>query len=747
MHHDQIGMLSAEAGQRIALKGVRVVAMLAGLMAETRLEQRYRNDTDSHLEIAYTFPLPVEGVLLHFGVEIGGKHYNGQIIPRQEAEEKYEGSIEKGDAAFRLQKLRDGLYNATLGNVKAGEEVVIHITWGEVMAWSGSAMRYRLPTTLAPRYGDPENMQPWQRPVADTTIAYPLSVKVAMLGDLAKASYECPSHRVAFAVVAEGVELSLATDAFMDRDFVLDIRPVGLTSAGMSGEWGDTRAVALNFMPPPVEASGADAGRDTVILIDCSGSMAGESIEHAKEGVGLALRTMGAKDRFAVLGFGSKTQAFDKALQPANRKNLDLAHRFVQNLPDLGGTELSSALTEAMAYAQESPLDILLLTDGDVWNLEDTAEKAKMAGHRLFTVGIGAAVGEDTVRMLADKTGGACELVTPNEAMVERIARHFGRMRQPRIESITLDWGQAALWETRPDKAFFAGDSITVFAAFEHTLPVEVLATLRFAGGTETTVVTHLTASSTLADAIVRLAAHARLPTLAESAQSEWAVRYQLVTERTDCFVTVERTADEKTGALPDLQIVPQMLAAGWGGTAQVREHQAWRTSAVDATTESGCLYFRAPAILRKGSSMPLKELAKCSVDRYDIPAFLRRGDSDSSDENQQGVDHFVAKLNKQVEGWVNNSLPQTIKALCKLGLPSILQECLEELLAQGGEERALVLAFLQALTEHSLGQRLSDRFKQKLQKAMTGTVVQAVHILTFKALLDGIQKSLEIDY
>lgn len=744
MHHDQIGMLSAEAGQRIALKGVRVVATLAGLMAETRLEQRYRNDTDSHLEIAYTFPLPVEGVLLHFGVEIGGKHYNGQIIPRQEAEEKYEGSIEKGDAAFRLQKLRDGLYNATLGNVKAGEEVVIHITWGEVMAWSGSAMRYRLPTTLAPRYGDPENMQPWQRPVADTTIAYPLSVKVAMLGDLAKASYECPSHRVAFAVVAEGVELSLATDAFMDRDFVLDIRPVGLTSAGMSGEWGDTRAVALNFMPPPVEASGADAGRDTVILIDCSGSMAGESIEHAKEGVGLALRTMGAKDRFAVLGFGSKTQAFDKALQPANRKNLDLAHRFVQNLPDLGGTELSSALTEAMAYAQESPLDILLLTDGDVWNLEDTAEKAKMAGHRLFTVGIGAAVGEDTVRMLADKTGGACELVTPNEAMVERIARHFGRMRQPRIESITLDWGQAALWETRPDKACFAGDSITVFAAFEHTLPVEVLATLRFAGVTETTVVTHLTASSTLADAIVRLAAHARLPTLAESAQSEWAVRYQLVTERTDCLVTVERTADEKTDALPELQIVPQMLAAGWGGTALVREHQAWRTSAVQKTSLSPidyCCLSSATAIC-KSRFVTDNELANSGVNRHVIsPSF------DFSDENQQGMDSFVAQLNQQVDGFIHHDLPATIKVLCKLGLPSILQECLEELLAQGGEERALVLAFLQALTEHSLGQGLSDRFKQKLQKAITGTVVQAVHILTFKALLDGIQKSLEIDY
>ncbi len=744
MHHDQIGMLSPEAGQRIALKGVRVVATLAGLMAETRLEQRYRNDTDSHLEIVYTFPLPVEGVLLHFGVEMGGKHYNGEIIPRQEAEEKYEGSLEKGDAAFRLQKLRDGLYNATLGNVKAGEEVVIHITWGEVMAWSGSAMRYRLPTTLAPRYGDPENMQPWQRPVADTTIAYPLSVKVAMLGDLAKASYECPSHRVAFAVVAEGVELSLATDAFMDRDFVLDIRPVGLTSAGMSGEWGDTRAVALNFMPPPVEASGADAGRDTVILIDCSGSMAGESIEHAKEGVGLALRTIGAKDRFAVLGFGSRTQAFDKALQPANRKNLDLAHRFVQNLPDLGGTELSSALTKAMAYAQESPLDILLLTDGDVWNLEDTAEKAKLAGHRIFTVGIGAAVGEEAVRHLADKTGGACEWVTPNEAMAERIARHFGRMRQPRIESITLDWGQATLWETRPDKAFFAGDSITVFAAFEHSLPVEARATLHLADGTETKAVTRLTASSTLADAIVRLAAHARLPTLAESAQSEWAVRYQLVTERTDCLVTVERTADEKTDALPELQIVPQMLAAGWGGTAQVRERQALFASAVQKTSLSPidyCCLSSATAIC-KSRFVTDNELANSDIKRPVIsPSF------DFSDEKQQDMDSFVAQLNQQVDGFIHHDLPATIKVLCKLGRPSILQKCLEELLAQGGEERALVLAFLQALTEHSLGQRLSDRFKQKLQKAMTGTVVQAVHILTFKALLDGIQKSLEFDY
>ncbi len=723
MHHDTIGMLSREDARQIALKSVTVEATLAGLMAATRLEQRYRNDTGDNLEVAYTFPLPVDGVLLHFEVDLGGKTHTGQVMPRRAVETQYDASIEQGDAAFRLQKLRAGLYNATLGNVKDGEEVVVRLTWAEPLAWNGSTMRYRLPTTLAPRYGVPKNMQPWQRPQADSAIEYPLVVKVKLLGDLARATFECPTHRVGFAVLEEGVQLSLAGDVRMDRDFVLDVRPQSVSSMGISARVGETAIAALNFLPAPVDSARAGEGRDTVIVIDCSGSMAGDSLAKAKEGVQLALAKLRPEERFALIGFGSRHVCFDAALQPANRKNLDLARYFVGQLPDMGGTEMASALEAAMAYGKEAALDILLLTDGEAWQVDKVVNKARKAGHRIFSIGIGAAVAEDTVRKLADETGGACELVTPNEAMVERITRHFDRMRQPRIEEISLDWGQAVAWSTEPTAAVFAGDSVTIFTAFAEGLPEQVKTTLRFSNGEIDEQTVMLRSSPELADSLLRLAAHARLPALDKAERLDWAVRHQLVTDDTDYLITVARAEGEKSDGLPALQVVPQMLAAGWGGTATVLK---------------ACV----------GSVMPCCPSVGADFSVFDVPAVMRSGRGPAglhrASDSWPPLADLLDGLNRSKGFALRRSLPENLKALKKLGfVPTEIMVIIEEALQEGLEEKLVVWTFLSALAAHRLGARLDERFHKLLEKAVAGLVLPGNLLSAFEIALDALPESL----
>lgn len=162
------GLSARNSSETIALRGVDVSSRIAGLLAETTVTQKYRNDTDANLELAYTFPLPVGGVLLSFAARVGERRYEGTVIPRKEAEVKYEEAISEGNSAFRLQEIRSGIDSATLGNVMAGEAVEITLTYGETLAWNGSSIRYRLPTALAPRYGEPDGMQPWQRPVSSS---------------------------------------------------------------------------------------------------------------------------------------------------------------------------------------------------------------------------------------------------------------------------------------------------------------------------------------------------------------------------------------------------------------------------------------------------------------------------------------------------------------------------------------------------------------------------------------------------
>jgi Ca-activated chloride channel family protein len=128
----------------------------------------------------------------------------------------------------------------------------------------------------------------------------------------------------------------------------------------------------------------------------------------------------------------------------------------------MGGTEIGAAL--AAAY-RGGPGDLLLITDGEVWNQADVMGPARRAGKRVFTVGVGSAVAEAFVRELADKTGGACELVAPREDMAERIVRHFRRMDQPRAERVRVEWPAKARRQVPATLgAVYGGDTLHLLA-------------------------------------------------------------------------------------------------------------------------------------------------------------------------------------------------------------------------------------------------------------------------------------------
>lgn len=101
------------------------------------------------------------------------------------------------------------------------------------------------------------------------------------------------------------VELS-TQNARMDRDFVLVMDPqedLGDTFAVTAKDNGDSY-VQLTFTPKL--AAGAAAGFEVLFLVDCSGSMAGDSIEQARQTLQLCLRALTSRDTFDIAAFGSR---------------------------------------------------------------------------------------------------------------------------------------------------------------------------------------------------------------------------------------------------------------------------------------------------------------------------------------------------------------------------------------------------------------------------------------------------------
>lgn len=230
---------------------------------------------------------------------------------------------------------------------------------------------------------------------------------------------------------------------------------------------------------------------------------------------------------------------------------------------------MASALASVFGLAMKRDSigsDVLLVTDGEVWGAEALAKAAKDSGHRVFVIGVGSSPAETVLRTLAEATGGACEFVTPGEALEAAASRMLVRIRQQPWREARIDWGCEAVWQSTLPRSVFGGDTVIAFAGVADAgarPTIRLMAT--GAGGTSHELARSGAEETIAGDALPRMAAHSRLAQ-ADPAQAEsLAVSYQLLTGHTNCILVHERAAADKSDSPAVLQQVPPMMAAGWG--------------------------------------------------------------------------------------------------------------------------------------------------------------------------------------
>ena len=173
-------------------------------------------------------------------------------------------------------------------------------------------------------------------------------------------------------------------------------RTVGRTSGHGFHETIEGKPSHLLMVMPPdqEEAPPVTMPRETIFIIDTSGSMHGVSISQAKRAVHLAIKGLKPATCSTSSNSTHTTALFPYSMQ-ANASNIGNALSFVQQLQAEGGTEMRPALKLAMeARPQETHLrQIVFITDGSVGYEDEMFSmiEQQLGTARLFTVGIGSA--------------------------------------------------------------------------------------------------------------------------------------------------------------------------------------------------------------------------------------------------------------------------------------------------------------------------------------------------------------------
>ncbi len=480
--NELIGLLT-EKGFEVPLVGVTVKGDILGRGARVRVLQRFRNTEKRAVEAVYKFPLPEGVAICNFNVSIDKRVIRGQVEERERAFELYDDALSRGYGGYLLDEERPNIFTLSVGNLNPDSEATIEIEYVALLDMEDSSVRFVLPTTISPRYipglmpdkdGIPEHERIHPEYATDVPYGLNLSLNIHN-GDLIK-SIESPSHPININIGASPVTVTFSAESVsMDRDFVLNIDRKDSVSASRAYRYrtGKDTFLQVDLMLDEEafgERSEEQEHREIIFVLDCSGSMMGDSIAEAKRALEICLRGLQEGSAFNIYRFGSTSESLFEHPESYNEKSLQKGLKYLErSYADLGGTELLTPLRDI--YADISGKDrmerqIIILTDGEVGNEDEILKLVaeNQDSTRVFPLGIGAGPNEYFIKGLARAARGAYEFIYPGERIEPKVLRTFQKLMQESLTDIRILWDSEVVDQSPESTAIFMGSPLTILA-------------------------------------------------------------------------------------------------------------------------------------------------------------------------------------------------------------------------------------------------------------------------------------------
>jgi Ca-activated chloride channel homolog len=512
---------TAAAGWGIVKLRTDVTVRVNGPVAEVEVEEWFENRGRAVGEGVYLYPLPGEAVFSNFSLYQGDQELRGETMDAAQARAIYEEIVRSRRDPALIELVGHGLIRARVFPIEPGEKRRITLRYTQVLDRAGDAAQFRYvagrpggldgPTTRPPRPGPlpPPMPRPMPHPMP-----HPMPEHGPEPGiQHAPASHAAP---IAFTLIADagvyGEPFSPTHPLRVERrDGQLRVRPaadlhgnfniflpfarpvVGLTLATHrpSREPG---YFMLTLSPGAVRA--AATPRDVAVVVDVSGSMAGEKMEQTRQALHQLLGSLGRDDRFRLISFSTAVGTSADGWSRATSGQLAVARRWVDGLRAQGATNISGALEEA--FRLPSPADrlpmVVFLTDGlptvgerDPDKIAAMAEAARGRA-RLFVFGVGYDVNTYLLDRLSAAGRGSTAYVEPGQDVELAVGTLTARIAHPVLTDLELARSPVRITEihpvTLPD--LFAGDELILFGRYETTGRGELRVRGRRADRTET---------------------------------------------------------------------------------------------------------------------------------------------------------------------------------------------------------------------------------------------------------------------
>ena len=457
-------------GRDLPLRRIDIRGQAQGGLARITLEQRFQNPYPDPLRVTYQMPLPPEAAVSGYAFRIGERRIVGEVDRVEAARERFEEAIIAGRTAGLLEQDRSSLFTQELGNIPPGVEVVAELIIDQRLRWlEEGAWEWRFPTVVAPRYlGGPGRVADAPRVTVDVSDGpLPVAAHLALtIRDPLVGAHEVhsTSHTLTIAPAGAGHEVRLSDEAgaALDRDLVVRWQSArshvvaALDTARPAADRPHAGSAfgLLTLTPPLPEGRPPALPRDLIVLLDMSGSMAGEPFDQARRIVARAIETLSDDDQLELIGFASEAKRWKAIPQLATGHAKRSAVRWLEKLVADGGTEMRAGIIEALRPLRlNAQRQIVLVTDGEIGfesEIVGMIARELPGSCRLHTVGVGPAVNR-TLTSGAARAGRGAEIVVGlGENPMPAVERLLARLEAPLLTDLVLTG--TALFDHTPSR-------------------------------------------------------------------------------------------------------------------------------------------------------------------------------------------------------------------------------------------------------------------------------------------------------
>ncbi|KAK6525125.1 hypothetical protein TWF694_005271 [Orbilia ellipsospora] len=468
--------------------------------AKVTVTHLFANNTSYEIPRAsYSFPLPQGCTVTDFVCRVGpDKILKSKVKPKKEASETFIRETQRHRPAALLEKEESEIFTIVLGVIPANCRLKAEISFITLLTYrfenNLGLTTLTLPLYMAPQVNTTltatESMNPRgleididvlapEDIISVSSTTHSVDVQIGIGGRTCQTWEDFVG--TGEAENRKGAHISLKnSESRLDRDFVLEIR----TRPDMSleaphacveihPEFDRHRAVMLTIPPafmlgkePGVEnvRTNDDDGGEIIFVADRSGSMS-DKIKPLKSAMNFFLKGISTERQFNIWCFGTRYESIWDKSRPYSQRNLNEALDYVASSFDsnMGGTELLPALKSVVAakgQLHSQTMDIITLTDGAVWDLNETLEyveqvrKISEGRIRFFCLGIGAAVSHTLVEGIAKRGGGYAEVIPIADigGWEPCVVKVLNAAQKRHIEVMDIEIKGQREWETYRDR-------------------------------------------------------------------------------------------------------------------------------------------------------------------------------------------------------------------------------------------------------------------------------------------------------